>query len=78
MREPPAGSQTILRSATHTIHITVKNGNVTLIGVVNSEGDMVIAGMRAGGVPAVFGVDNQLQVANGEAQNPSGLQTRAG
>lgn len=48
----------------HAIHIIVKNGNVTLTGVVNNEGDMAIAGIRARGVPQVFSVDNQLQVAN--------------
>ena len=48
----------------HAIHIIVKNGNVTLTGVVNTEGDVAIAGIRASGVPLVFSVDNQLQIAN--------------
>ena len=48
----------------HAIHIIVKNGNVTLTGVVDNESDMAIAGIRASGVPNVFSVDNQLQVAN--------------
>jgi osmotically-inducible protein OsmY len=48
----------------HAIHIIVKNGNVTLTGVVNNESDMAIAEIRANGVPGVFSVDNQLQVAN--------------
>lgn len=48
----------------HAIHIIVKNGNVTLTGVVNNAGDLAIAGIRASGVPLVFSVDNQLQVAN--------------
>jgi len=48
----------------HAIHIIVNNGNVTLTGVVNNESDMAIAGIRANGVPGVFSVDNQLQVAN--------------
>jgi osmotically-inducible protein OsmY len=48
----------------HAIHIIVKNGNVTLTGVVNNETDMAIAGIRANGVSLVFSVDNQLQVAN--------------
>ena len=47
-----------------SIHIIVKNGNVTLTGVVNNESDMAIAGIRASGVSNVFSVDNQLQVAN--------------
>jgi hyperosmotically inducible periplasmic protein len=46
----------------HAIHIIVKNGNVTLTGVVNSEADLAIAGMRANQVPGVFSVDNQLEV----------------
>lgn len=48
----------------HAIHIIVKNGNVTLTGVVNNETDMAIAGIRANGVAGVFSVDNQIQVAN--------------
>ena len=48
----------------HAIHIIVKNGNVTLTGVVNNESDMAIAGIRANGVTGGFSVDNQLQVAN--------------
>jgi osmotically-inducible protein OsmY len=48
----------------HAIHIIVKNGNVTLTGVVNNESDLAMAGMRANQVPGVFSVDNDLQVAN--------------
>lgn len=48
----------------NAIHIIVKNGNVTLTGVVNSESDVSIAGIRASGVPGAFSIDNQLQVAN--------------
>ena len=44
------------------IHIIVKNGNVTLIGVISSEGDKNIAGIAANGVPGVFGVTNNLGV----------------
>jgi hyperosmotically inducible periplasmic protein len=47
----------------HAIHIIVKNGNVTLAGVVDSEGDFTMAGMRANMVSGVFSVDNDLQVA---------------
>jgi len=47
----------------HAIHIIVKNGNVTLTGVVDNDGDFTIAGMRANQVPGVFSVDNDLQVA---------------
>ena len=48
----------------HAIHIIVKNGNVTLTGVVDSDTDLAIAEMRANGVPGVFSVDNDLQVAS--------------
>jgi hyperosmotically inducible periplasmic protein len=47
----------------HAIHIIVKNGNVTLTGVVDNSGDFTIAGMRANQVPGVFSVDNDLQIA---------------
>ncbi len=44
------------------IRIIVKNGRVTLEGVVDSEGDKNLAGVRANGVPNVFSVTNNLQV----------------
>lgn len=44
------------------IHIIVKNGHVTLEGVVNSQADKDAANVRANGVPGVFSVDNHLQV----------------
>jgi len=44
------------------IHIIVKNGNVSLEGVVANEGDKNIAGIRANGVPGVFSVQNNLRV----------------
>ena len=47
----------------HAIRIIVKNGNVTLTGVVDSDMDLAIAEMRANSVPGVFSVDNDLQVA---------------
>jgi hyperosmotically inducible periplasmic protein len=48
----------------HAIHIIVKNGNVTLTGVVDSDTDLAIAEMRANGVSGVFSVNNDLQVAS--------------
>jgi len=48
----------------HAIHIIVKNGNVTLTGVVDSDGDLALAEMRANSVPGVFTVENNLQVAS--------------
>jgi hyperosmotically inducible periplasmic protein len=47
------------------IRITVVNGNVTLNGVVLSQADKDTANIRANGVPGVFKVTNNLQVANG-------------
>jgi len=45
------------------IRITVVNGNVTLTGVVDSKMDSDVANIRANGVPGVFKVVNNLQVA---------------
>ena len=47
----------------HAIHLIVKNGNVTLEGVVDSSGDLAMAGIRANQVSGVFSVDNALQIA---------------
>jgi hyperosmotically inducible periplasmic protein len=45
-----------------SIHIIVKNGNVTLEGVVANEADKNLVNIRANGVPNVFAVKNDLQV----------------
>ena len=73
-RGGPTGGRSVARAAGgitndppigyHAIHIIVENGNVTLTGVVNNDGDLAIAGMRANIVPGVFSVDNDLQVAS--------------
>jgi len=44
------------------IHIIVENGHVTLEGVVASEADKNICGLRANGVAQVFSVTNNLIV----------------
>jgi hyperosmotically inducible protein len=44
------------------IHIIVKNGNVTLTGVVANEGDKNLVGIRANGVSGVFSVTNNLRI----------------
>jgi hyperosmotically inducible protein len=49
--------------ANPSIRIIVKNGNVTLEGVVDREMDKIIAGMRANGVANVFQVTNNLRIA---------------
>ncbi len=46
------------------IRITVVNGNVTLNGVVDSQADKNVAGIRANSVPGIFKVVNNLQVAS--------------
>jgi len=52
--DPPPGN--------HPIHIIVKNGNVTLEGVVRTEGQRTIAGIQAGATAGVFSVTNDLVV----------------
>jgi hyperosmotically inducible protein len=47
------------------IHIIVKNGNVTLEGVVANQTDRNIAGIKANGVFGVFSVTNNLRVERG-------------
>jgi hyperosmotically inducible protein len=47
------------------VHIIVKNGHITLEGVVANETDRNIANIRANGVSGVFSVTNDLQVENG-------------
>ncbi len=44
------------------IHIIVKNGHVTLVGVVARQMDKQIAETQAKSVPGVFSVDDQLRV----------------
>jgi hyperosmotically inducible periplasmic protein len=44
------------------IRIIVKNGHVTLEGVVDNETDKNLVGLRANGVPGIFSVTNNLQV----------------
>jgi osmotically-inducible protein OsmY len=44
------------------IRIIVKNGHVSLEGVVDNQADKDAAGIRANGVPGIFSVTNNLQV----------------
>ena len=48
----------------YPIHIIVRNGRVSLLGMIDNEGDKVIAEMRAREVPGTFGVENNLIVEN--------------
>jgi osmotically-inducible protein OsmY len=67
--DPPTGY--------HPIHIIVKNGHVTLEGVVDSIGDRTIAEIQANGVAGVFGVTSNIRVANNEQMQDMG-KTAAG
>ena len=58
-------------NAVPPIHIIVKNGNVTLEGVVANEGDKNIANIQANSVPGVFGVTNNLRVEGRENETRS-------
>ncbi len=60
----PGLDQYALR-AIPTIHIIVKNGNVTLVGAVGNEMDKKLAGIVATGVPGTFSVTNDLTVDKG-------------
>jgi len=55
-------------SALPSIHIIVKNGNVTLEGVVDSESDKNLANLRASAVPNVFSVTNNLTVGSSDSK----------
>lgn len=50
------------------IHIIVKNGHVSLEGVVHDQADKDTAGIRANGVPGVFAVQNNLKVETSSQQ----------
>lgn len=50
--------------ANPSIHIVVKNGHVTLEGVVSSQMDSQLAYIAANGVPGVFSVTNKLRIAS--------------
>ena len=49
----------------YPIHIVVKNGRTMLLGVVDSELDKTVAGLRAREVRGVFAVENELVVDRG-------------
>lgn len=51
--------------ANPSIHIVVKNGHVTLEGVVSRQMDSQLAYMAANGVSGVFSVTNNLRVGSG-------------
>jgi hypothetical protein len=51
---PPPGN--------HPVHIIVRNGNVTLEGVLPTAGDRIIAELQANSVPGSFSVTNNIEV----------------
>lgn len=59
-RQP--GLDRLALQAVPPIHIIVKNGNVTLEGVVANKSDATRAFLAANGVPNVFSVKNNLHV----------------
>ncbi len=52
------------------IRIIVENGHVTLYGMVDSNMDRTVAGMRAGQIPGAFSVENKLVVRGNPADQP--------
>jgi hyperosmotically inducible protein len=50
------------------IHIIVNRGHLTLEGVVDSQTDKNVAGIRANGVSGVFSMTNNLRVASATAK----------
>jgi hyperosmotically inducible protein len=48
---------------TYPIHIVVRNGRTTLLGIVDSETDKRLAEVRAREVPQVFNVENDLALS---------------
>jgi len=62
------GLQRYAEGSVQQIHIIVKGGNVTLYGIVASQGDKDVANVAANTVPGVFSVTNNLQVESGNAK----------
>jgi hypothetical protein len=55
-------------SGNYPIHIIVNRGRTLLLGIVDSEFDKTLAGVRARELAGTFGVDNELVVAGDERQ----------
>lgn len=52
--DPPFGN--------HPVHIIVKNGNITLEGMLPTAGDRTVAELQANGVSGAFSVTNNIEV----------------
>jgi len=61
-----AGLDRYSLQAVPSIHIIVKNGNVALEGVADTEADKNLAGIRTNGVAGVFSVKNNLTIPAGK------------
>ena len=48
----------------YPIHIVVKHGRTTLVGVVDNEADKILAGVRAREIFGVFDVRNELEIVS--------------
>ena len=60
----PALSDRYGYRAVPSVHIIVKNGHVSLEGVVANQFDKNLINVKANGVPNVFSVENNLVVEN--------------
>lgn len=61
-----AGLYRYAMGATPSLHIVVKDGNLTLEGVVANEGDRRLAEMAARSVPGAFSVTNNLRAEDAQ------------
>lgn len=55
----------------YPIAIIVKNGHITLMGVVENEADKTMANLKAREVSGSFGVENELMVEKGKSKPTS-------
>lgn len=61
----------------HPVHIVVKNGNVTLEGVLDTVVDRTVAELQANGTPGVFSVTNNIVVSNQDKMKDMGRKAKA-
>jgi len=73
-----AGLDRYALQAVPPIHIIVKNGQLTLEGVVGSELDRTLAHARASSVPGVFSVANNLKVEVGAEDKATQAEAKGG
>ena len=66
-----AGFEGMEPAGNYPIHIIVRGGRVTLLGVVDNDGDKTIAGMKARQVPGSFEVTNGLVIEGSHSRRTS-------